>query len=69
MLWWCIKMQEDQKSRPGNVDFHRSRECTENVRFRDSSVACSWRPLEGVFPVPKAVAKSMSRYFLNVDGF
>jgi hypothetical protein len=38
-------------------------------RFRDASVACLWRPLEEVFPVPKAVPKSTSRYSPHVDGF
>jgi hypothetical protein len=38
-------------------------------RFRDPSVAYLWRPLEGVFPVPKAVLKSTSRYAPVVDGF
>ena len=37
--------------------------------FSGPSVACLWRPLEGVFSVPEVVPESMSPYSLDVDGY
>jgi hypothetical protein len=49
--------------------YEDDRWCTKNARFSDSSVQGLWGPLEGAFPVPKAVLKSKYRNLAPLADF